>query len=370
VAVTRDLYEILGVRRDASHEEIRRAYRRLARELHPDVNGSPDAEHRFKEVAGAYEILSDPGRRRQYDTFGDRAGPAGAGSPFGDIQDVFDIFFGGGGFATSRRTRPRSRTDRGEDVFVAVPLSFEEAAFGVHRDLTIDALEVCERCLGNGSEPGSAPVGCRTCGGTGVVQEMRRSIFGQLMTSSECLVCHGTGLEITDPCTSCGGDGRLAAERTVPIDVPAGVADGIELRVAGAGHAGRGGGPAGDLYLTLRVEPSAVFERRGQDVVAALDVSMAQAALGVDVEVETLDGTEVMRIEPGTESGAIIRLRGRGIPNLNRRGRGDLFVRVNVRVPSDLKRKERELLERLAELRGEPTGKDRPRALLHHPGEG
>jgi molecular chaperone DnaJ len=152
--------------------------------------------------------------------------------------------------------------------------------------------------------------------------------------------------------------------------VPAGVADGIELRVAGAGHAGRGGGPAGDLYLTLRVEPSAVFERRGQDVVAALDVSMAQAALGVDVEVETLDGTEVMRIEPGTESGAIIRLRGRGIPNLNRRGRGDLFVRVNVRVPSDLKRKERELLERLAELRGEPTGKDRPRALLHHPGEG
>jgi molecular chaperone DnaJ len=368
VAATRDLYEILGVGRDASQDDIRRAYRRLARELHPDVNGSPDAEHRFKEVAGAYEILSDPGRRRQYDTFGDRGGPGA--SPFGDVQDIFDMFFGGGGFATSRRTRPRSRTDRGEDVFVAVSLSFEEAAFGAHRDLPIDRLEVCERCLGNGSEPGSAPIGCRTCGGTGVVQEMRRSIFGQLMTSGECLVCRGTGLEITDPCTTCGGEGRVAAERTVPVDVPPGVADGIELRVAGAGHAGRGAGPTGDLYLTLRVEASPVFERRGQDLVAALDISMAQAALGVDVEVDTLDGAEVVRIEPGTESGSILRLRGRGIPNLNRRGRGDLFVRVNVRVPRDLKRKERELLERLAELRGEPAGKEWSRAPLHHPGDG
>jgi molecular chaperone DnaJ len=364
MATTRDLYEILGVRRDATQEDIKRAYRRLARELHPDVNGSPDAEHRFKEVAGAYEILSDPGRRQQYDAFGERGGPAG--SPFGDVQDIFDMFFGGG-FAGSRRTRPRSRAAHGEDVFVTVPLSFREAAFGAHRDLPIDVLETCERCLGNGSEPGSAPTSCRTCGGSGVVQEMRRSVFGQLMTSRECVVCQGTGLEITDPCGTCGGEGRLAAERTIPVDVPPGVADGMELRVAAAGHAGRGGGPAGDLYLTLRVEASPVFERRGQDLVAALDVSMTQAALGADVQVETLDGPETIRIQPGTESGSIIRLRGRGVPNLNRRGRGDLFLRVDVRVPSDLRRKEKDLLRQLADLRGEGEGNGPIEAPLRHP---
>lgn len=369
MAATRDLYEILGVDRRASPDEIKRAYRRLARELHPDVNGSPEAEQRFKEVAGAYEILSDPGRRQQYDTFGEGVGPAG--SPFGDVQDIFDMFFGTGGFGATRRRGPRSRVERGEDVYVTVSLDFKEAAFGAHRDVDIEALEVCDRCLGNGSEPGSAPVACRTCGGSGVVQEVRRSIFGQLMTSRECVVCRGTGLEITDPCERCAGEGRLRADRTIPVDVPAGVADGMEVRVAEAGHAGRAGGHAGDLYLSLRVQPSPVFERRGQDVVAALDVSMVQAALGADVEIETLDGAERVRVEPGTESGAIIRLKGRGIPNLNRRGRGDLFLSVRVRVPSHLKREERELLERLAELRGEPAGGDGPAWVeLRHPSGG
>lgn len=369
MATTRDLYQILGVGRDASSEEIKRAYRRLARELHPDVNGSADAEQRFKEVAGAYEILSDPGRRQQYDTFGEGVGPAG--SPFGDVQDIFDMFFGAGGFGATRRRGPRSRVERGEDVYVAVSLEFEEAAFGAHREIEIDALEVCARCLGNGSEPGSAPVGCGTCGGTGVVQEVRRSIFGQLMTSRECVVCRGTGLEITDPCEQCAGEGRVRTDRTIPVDVPAGVADGMELRVAEAGHAGRDGGSAGDLHLSLRVQASPVFERRGQDVVAALDVSMVQAALGADVEIETLDGSETVRVEPGTESGAIIRLKGRGIPNLNRRGRGDLFLAVRVRVPADLKRKERELLERLAELRGEQAGRGgSSKVELRHPAGG
>ena len=368
MAATRDLYEILGVGRDASPDEIKRAYRRLARELHPDVNGSPDAEHRFKEVAGAYEILSDPGRRQQYDTFGDGPGPGG--SPFGDVQDIFDMFFGGGGFGASRRRGPRSRIERGEDIYVAVSLEFGEAAFGAHREVEIEALDVCARCLGNGSEPGSAPVACATCGGSGVVQEVRRSIFGQLMTSRECVVCRGTGLEVTDPCEQCAGQGRVRTGRTIPIDVPAGVADGMELRVAEAGHAGLAGGSAGDLYLSLRVQPSPVFERRGQDVVAALDVSMVQAALGVEMEIDTLDGSETVRVEPGTESGAIIRLKGRGIPNLNRRGRGDLFLTVRVRVPGDLKRKERELLERLAELRGEPAGRGTAKAELRHPAGG
>lgn len=366
MATARDLYEILGVGRNATQEEIRRAYRQLARRLHPDVNGSPDAEQRFKEIAGAYEILSDPGRRRQYDTFGAQGGPAGF--PFGDVQDIFDLFFGGGFGATRGRQRTRTTAERGEDLFVNVDLSFEEAAFGVHRDVEVDRLEGCDRCLGNGSEPGSAPTACPTCGGTGIVQEVRRSIFGQVMTSLECGTCRGTGLRITNPCERCRGEGRVRAQPTIPIDVPAGVADGMELRVAGAGHAGRGGGPSGDFFLSLRVRPSPVFERRGQDLVSTLEVSMLQAALGADVEVETLDGPEVVRIEPGTESGSTIRLRDRGIPNLNRRGRGDLYLSVHVRVPRDLKRKERELLERLAELRGERTGGREPaRGSLRHP---
>jgi molecular chaperone DnaJ len=368
MAPARDLYVILGVGREASADEIKRAYRQLARQHHPDVNGSPDAERRFKEIAGAYEILSDPDRRRQYDAFGE-GGPGG--SPFGDVQDIFDMFFGGGGFGGvgARRARAnRTRTERGEDVFVSVQLEFEEAAFGAHRDFEIDKLEVCERCLGNGSEPGSAPTGCRSCGGTGVLQEVRRSIFGQLMTSRVCDACQGTGLEITDPCRTCSGDGRVPVRRTVPVDIPPGVADGIELRVAAGGHAGRAGGPAGDLYVSLRVSPNPVFERRGQDLVAALDISMVQASLGADVEIDTLDGVEAVHIESGTESGVVLRLKGRGIPNLNRRGRGDLFLTVHVRVPGDLKRKEKELLRQLAELRGEDVEKGATsKGSLRHP---
>jgi molecular chaperone DnaJ len=367
MASVRDLYDILGVDRNSTQEDIRRAYRRLAREHHPDVSGSPDAEQRFKEIAGAYEILSDPEQRRRYDAYGQAGGAAGF--PFGDVQDIFDMFFGGG-VATGTRTRTRrGGAERGDNVFASEELTFEEAAFGVRRELTVDVLDVCDRCLGNGSEPGSAPVTCRGCGGSGVVQEVRRSIFGQLVTSRECPTCGGAGLEITDPCTTCGGRGRVAAQRTTTVEIPPGVADGMELRVAGGGHAGRDA-PPGDLYVSLRVDPDPVFERRGQDLVAALDVSMIQAALGADVEIQTLDGPETVRIDPGTESGAVLRLRGRGIPNLNRRGRGDLYLSVHVRVPRDLRRKERELLERLADLRGESATQGPATASLRHPGPG
>ena len=371
MASVRDLYDILGVDRNATQEDIKRAYRRLAREYHPDVSGSPDAEQRFKEIAGAYEILSDLEQRRRYDAYGQGGGAAGF--PFGDVQDIFDMFFGGGGggvAAGRRTTRARRTSERGDNVFVSEQLTFEEAAFGVRRELTVDVLEVCDRCLGNGSEPGSAPVTCRTCGGSGVVQEMRRSIFGQLVTSRECPTCDGAGLEITDPCTTCGGRGRVANQRTTTVDIPPGVADGMELRVAAAGHAGRGDAPPGDMYVSLHVAPDPVFERRGQDLIAALDISMIQAALGAEVEVDTLDGPEIVRIEPGTESGALVRLRGRGIPNLNRRGRGDLYLSVHVRVPGDLRRRERELLERLAELRGEAPSDETPKGSLRHPGAG
>lgn len=359
MATVGDLYAILGVARDASPEEIKRAYRALARQHHPDVNEDPGEDRRFKEIAGAYEILSDPQKRQRYDTFGTAGGPGG-GAPFTDIQDIFDMFFGAGGGGSRRSRGARSPTRRGEDVGTQVLLTLPEAAFGVRRELRIERLAACDRCMGNGAEPGTAPSACRTCGGTGELQEVRRSIFGTIMTASPCRTCGGTGTEVLDPCTRCGGRGRLPAPETVTVDIPAGVADGLELRVSGAGNVGAAGGPAGDLYVGIRVEPSVAFERRGQDLFAILDVSLTQAALGAEVRFETLDGPERVKIEPGTESGLLIRLRGKGIPNLNRRGRGDLYVTVHVTVPKDLKRDERRLLEQLAESRGERSSKKEP----------
>jgi molecular chaperone DnaJ len=362
MATVGDLYEILGVSRDATQEEIRIAYRVLARQHHPDVSGDPSNEQRFKEVAGAYEILSDPEKRRRYDTFGAAGGPGG--QPFGDIQDIFDMFFGAGGFGGvggSRRSRgPRSAARVGENLGTQILLSFTEAAFGTRREIAIEHLVACDRCMGNGAEPGTAPSSCRTCGGTGETQEVRRSIFGTIMTASPCRTCGGTGTEILDPCTVCRGRGRVSSPDTVTVDIPAGVDDGLELRVSGAGNAGLAGGPSGDLHVGIRVEPSPAFERRAQDLFAVLDVTLTQAALGSDVSFETLDGTEHVHVEAGTESGETLHLRGKGVPNLNRRGRGDLYVTVHVTVPKDLKREERKLLEQLADARGERSSKKDP----------
>lgn len=361
MAQVRDLYEILGVPRDATQDDIKRAYRKLAREHHPDVNASPESEERFKQVAGAYEILSDPEKRARYDTYGRTGGPAG--SPFGDIQDIFDMFFGAGGFGVGTRRGGRAaRTgpQRGEDLFATVALTFEEAAFGVRRDLDVERLIRCERCLGVGAEPGTAPIACRKCGGTGEVQDVRRSVFGTLVTATPCRTCSGTGREILDRCESCFGEGRKRVGATIPVEIPAGVAEGLELRVAGAGHAGKQGGPEGDLYVGIRVEPSLAFERRGQDLVSVLEVPLTQAALGAEIAVETLDGTERVRIEPGTRSGTVLRLRGKGVPNLNRRGRGDLYITIEVVTPRELSREQRDLLERLAEIRAEKTSKHEP----------
>jgi molecular chaperone DnaJ len=368
MAAVRDLYEVLGVPRDASQEDIKKAYRRLAREHHPDVNNDPQAEERFKEVSGAYEILSDPDKRARYDAFGATGGPQG--SPFTDIQDIFDLFFGAGGFGGvgSRRARPRSRTRHGEDLRTAVALSFRDSVFGVRRDIEIDRLVVCDRCLGNGAEPGTSPIACRNCGGTGSVQAVRRSVFGTVMTATPCATCDGSGLEIPDKCEACFGQGRRREPATVTVDVPAGVSDGMDLRVQANGNAGVSGGPAGDLYVSLHVEPSAEFERRGQDLFTVLDISITQATLGGEIEVDTLEGAERKRVEPGTESGTIVRLRGKGVPNLNRRGRGDLFVTLHVVTPRDLSREEMKLLERLAELRGEPASrKHATRGQLRRP---
>jgi molecular chaperone DnaJ len=364
----RDLYEVLGVSRTASPDDIRRAYRVLAREHHPDVNADPQAEERFKEVAGAYEILSDPEKRQRYDTFGASGGPQGQG--FTDIQDIFDLFFGGGGFpgGGGRRRGPRGRTQRGEDLGVRIVLSFREAVFGVRRNLEMERLVTCGRCAGNGAEPGTAPVACRTCNGAGEVQSVRRSVFGTVMTSSPCPTCGGAGQEIPDKCRDCSGQGRRREATTVSVDIPAGVSDGMELRVAGNGHAGVAGGPAGDLFVGIGVEEAVEFDRRGQDLFTVLDVTVTQAALGGEIQIETLDEPEPIRVEAGTESGTVVRLKGKGVPNVNRRGRGDLYVTLHVVTPRDLSRDERRLLEQLAELRGEATSrKDPARGALRRP---
>ena len=347
-----DLYAALGLDRDASQDDIRRAYRRLARELHPDVNQSPDAERRFKEVTAAYQTLSDPARRRQYDTFG-RGGASPDLFPFADVGDLFDVFFGGG-FGGRQRGGPRAtRTHRGEDVFAPLTLTFEEAAFGAQKEVTVEGLVECERCQGSACEPGTHPSRCTRCGGLGEIQDVSRGMLGTVLRTRMCSVCEGTGEEISTPCKECGGEGRTPRTQTVSVEVPAGVSDGMELRISGGGQDGRQGGGAGDLYVSLRVQPHPVFERRDEDLVCALSVSMTQAALGAEVEIPTLEGEEKVRLAPGTESGAVLRLRGKGAGQLGRRGRGDLFVTVLVETPTPRSKEERALLERLAELRGE-----------------
>jgi molecular chaperone DnaJ len=257
-----------------------------------------------------------------------------------------------------RGTRRRSRTHRGEDLFVQVSLEFEEAAFGMTKEISVDTLETCSRCAGTGCEPGTHPSRCTRCGGSGELQDVSRSVFGTVMTARPCTTCEGTGEEIAVPCVECRGEGRITVRQTRTLEVPAGVADGMELRVAGGGQDGRQGGAAGDLYVALKVRPHPTFERRGQDLTCALSIPMSQAALGTDVEVPTLDGEpERIRIEPGTASGTVIRLRGRGLPHLGRRSRGDLFVTVDVETPVPGSKQERALLEQLADLRGEkPAG--------------
>jgi molecular chaperone DnaJ len=364
----RDLYAVLGVSRDATQEDIRRAYRRLAREHHPDVNHQdPQAERRFKEVNLAYQTLSDPTKRRQYDLFGGEGlSPDMFSFGFGDLSDIFEAFFGGSPFGSrGTRTRRRTRSGRGRDLRVALDLTFEEAVFGVHKEVGVERLMTCDHCGGTGCQPGTQPVRCTTCGGSGEVSDMRRSVFGTVMTSRMCGTCEGTGEEIPSPCRTCRGRGRVPRAEAVSVEVPAGVSDGMELRIETAGEDGLGGGPPGDLYLALAVDPHPVFERRGQDLVAVLELPVSSALLGAEVEVDTLDGPGTLKVPPGTRAGSILRLRGKGVPHLGRRGRGDLLVQVDLDVPERLSRKEREVVQQLADLRrerGSPLkGRLRPR---------
>lgn len=353
-----DYYALLGVGPQADAEEIKRAYRRLARELHPDTNADPAATERFKEIAVAYETLRDPERRRRYDTFGPEgaAGGMGGGDPFGGgLNDIFDAFFGGGGspFGGARGGRGRGGPPRGSDMELAVELEFTEAIFGVTREVTVRQPVGCDTCEATGARAGTSVARCAECSGSGQVQRVRQSILGQMVTAGPCPRCGGLGETVADPCPDCRGEGRRTEERTYTVDIPAGVDDGSTLRLTGRGAAGPRGGPKGDLYVHLRVRPHERFQRAGADLVHELSIPVTQAALGAHLSYETLDGTEDLVIPAGTQTGRVFRLRGRGVPLLDGRGRGDLLVQVVVETPTDLDREEADLLRRLAELRGD-----------------
>jgi molecular chaperone DnaJ len=368
VADVEDFYELLGVSRQASEDDLKRAYLRLARELHPDANpGNTRAEEQFKKVNLAYETLRDPERRRQYDMFGLEglrgmagAGAGGAGDPFagfgGGLGDLFDAFFGGGGGGMGGMAggnRARSGPRKGEDAEAAMTLEFAEAVFGVHRDLTVRLPQTCETCLGTGARPGTTPITCSVCQGAGEVRRVRQSILGQMVTATPCPRCGGTGEEITSPCPDCRGEGRRREERTFVVEVPAGVDDSQTLRLPGRGAGGLRGGPAGDLYVHLRVRSHPTITRRGTDLLAVVHVAATQAALGTSLAFETLDGEEQLTIPHGTQSGRELRLRSQGVPHLQGRGRGDLIVTVVVDTPTDLNKEQEELLRQLAATRGE-----------------
>jgi molecular chaperone DnaJ len=354
-----DYYEVLGVARSATEDEIKRAYRQLARELHPDARpGDQAAEERFKLVNRAYETLRDAERRRQYDMFGAEQRGSGGGDPFagfgnaGGLGDLFDAFFGGAG-APGGRPQTRSGPRRGEDAEAVLVVDFAQAVFGGEEDIKVRLPMMCATCSGAGAAPGTSRVTCTTCQGAGEVRRVRQSILGQMVTASPCPRCGGLGEEIPSPCPDCRGDGRRTEEQTFVVDLPAGVDEGSTLRLTGRGAGGVRGGPPGDLYVHVRVRPHPTLQRQGTDLLGEVHVSMAQAGLGVHLPFETLDGTEELTVRGGTQSGREVRLRGRGVPHLQARGRGDLIVSVVVDTPTELTRTQEELLRQFAAERGE-----------------
>ncbi|HEY2204768.1 MAG TPA: molecular chaperone DnaJ [Pseudonocardia sp.] len=365
--MARDYYGALGVSTDAGSDEIKRAYRRLARELHPDVNPEPGARERFAEVKAAYEVLSDPEKRRIVDLGGDplgnggRGGGGGAGDPFagfGGLGDIMDAFFGSSAGAATGRG-PRSRVQPGADALIRMRLTLEECSAGLTKELTVDTAVLCSECTGSGCAPGSSEVVCDICAGRGEVQSVQRSFLGQVLTSRPCANCRGLGQVIPDPCRQCGGDGRVRARRSVTVKMPAGVADGMRVRLAGQGEVGSGGGPAGDLYVEVEETPHDVFTREGVDLHCVLPLPMTAAALGTTVTLPMLaDGDELeLDVEPGTQTGTVRTLRGKGMPRLRSTGRvdgrGDLMVHIEVLTPTKLDARQAELLRELASLRGD-----------------
>jgi molecular chaperone DnaJ len=351
--VRRDPYEVIGVAPDAEDRDIKRAFRRLARELHPDVNShDPGAEEKFKEAAEAYEILSDPERRAIYDRFGfeglDSRGFASQAHGFGSFADIFDAFFGGDPFGGAFGGAGAGRV-QGGDVAVDVEVSLEQAASGSRVDVSYELVDTCEHCHGNGAEPGTPIDACERCGGVGRLRAVTRTAFGQVVREQACDVCGGEGKVPREPCAECGGRGRRAVRKTLGVDVPAGIADEQRIRLSGRGHAGERGGPPGDLYVLVRVTEDERFLRDGSDLVTVVAVPAPAAALGSRVTVPTLDGEEEVEVPAGTQPGTVVTLKGRGMPTLGRGRRGDQQVVLNVVIPRNLTERQRELLGELRE---------------------
>jgi len=355
MAERRDYYKVLGVGRTASQDEIKKGYRRMARMWHPDVSDAPDAETRFKELNEAYEVLSSPEKRATYDRYGHTVPDGGGfGFDFGarDPFEIFEEIFGQGfGFRSSTRRGPR----RGADLRYDLNLIFEEAVFGCEKEIKVTRHEVCSECNGSGAEPGTTPVRCSECNGKGQVRRVQRSILGSFVNVTTCPTCRGEGETVPIPCSKCNGEKRIYATRKLSVTIPPGVDHGTQIRLASEGEMGQRGGSPGRLYVVLNVEPHPIFQRRGDDVLVELQVNVAQAALGADVKVPTLEGDEEIAIPPGTQSGAVLRLRGKGVPHLRKNGRGDELVLVRVAVPTKLSREQRDLLQELGSTLGPET---------------
>jgi len=365
--MARDYYEILGVSRDADKDALKRAYRRLARQYHPDVNKAQGAEERFKEINRAYEVLSEPELRTRYDRFGEAGVSAGAGGPsgfqdmgdMGGFADIFESFFGGFSGGTTQTSRRRGPTP-GDDLRLDLRLNFRDAVFGGEREIRINHLEICNTCGGSGAKPGTRPRICSTCGGSGQVRRAARTPFGSFTQVSTCPTCGGSGQVVEDKCEVCGGSGQVRESKRLKITIPAGVDSGTRLRVSGEGNVGQRGGPAGDLYVYLFVNEDTDFQRDGINILSEIRISYLQAILGCSLEVQTVDGPQELEIHPGTQPQTVLKLEYRGVPRLgNPVSRGDHLITISVDIPTRLDPEERELLEKLAKVRGDRLGKGR-----------
>jgi len=352
MAQKRDYYDVLGVSRTASSDDLRKAYRKLAREFHPDVNSNDGAEERFKEVNEAYEVLSDSNRRSQYDRFGHSAsGMPGGGDPFGfgssTFGDIFETFFGG---ASTGRRRPSVM--KGQDLQVTVDIDFEEAVFGTEKEVELTRMETCEGCNGTRMKDGKTPPKCETCGGTGEVRRVQQTILGQFMTSAACSACNGEGVRITEPCPRCRGKGRVTHARRISVSVPPGIDESATLRLSGQGEASPNGGPPGNLFVKARIKPHKFFTRQGKVISLQVGVNIAQAILGDEIELQTIDGPVAFKLPSATQSGQQFRLKGKGVPDIRGADRGDQIVTIHVIIPKELNPEQRQLVEQLGESMG------------------